>query len=73
MSVPQVSENFGGLHQTYDISPDIAMFGKAIGNGHLFVPVLGKKEFMDKANNYFQHILVTKDLALLHHENIRDY
>lgn len=46
-------ENFGGLHQTYDISPDIAMFGKAIGNGHPICAVLGKKEFMDKANNSF--------------------
>ena len=46
-------ENFGGLHQTYDISPDIAMFGKALGNGHPICAVLGKKEFMDKANNSF--------------------
>lgn len=46
-------ETFGGLHQKYDVEPDIAMFGKAIGNGHPICAVLGKREFMTKANDSF--------------------
>ena len=26
-------QNFGGLHKIYDVEPDIAVFGKALGNG----------------------------------------
>jgi len=46
-------ETFGGLHTKYNVYPDIAMFGKAIGNGHPICAVLGKREFMTKANDSF--------------------
>ncbi|MDC1141337.1 aminotransferase class III-fold pyridoxal phosphate-dependent enzyme [Gammaproteobacteria bacterium] len=46
-------ENFGGLHQSYNVFPDIAMFGKAIGNGHPICAVIGKREIMNKANDSF--------------------
>ena len=45
--------NLGGLHMTQRIYPDIAMFGKALGNGYAITAVLGKKEIMKKAESSF--------------------
>ncbi|MDC3382390.1 aminotransferase class III-fold pyridoxal phosphate-dependent enzyme, partial [Candidatus Pelagibacter sp.] len=46
-------ETFGGLHLKYNVIPDIAMFGKALGNGYAITAVVGKKEFMKHANKTF--------------------
>lgn len=46
-------ENFGGLHLKYNVFPDIAMYGKAIANGHAICAVVGKEEVMKQANNSF--------------------
>jgi glutamate-1-semialdehyde 2,1-aminomutase len=46
-------ECFGGLHKHYNIKPDIAMFGKALGNGHAITAVVGKKEIMSNAQKTF--------------------
>ena len=44
---------FGGLHKFYEVYPDMAMFGKALGNGFAITAVIGKKEFMDFAQSTF--------------------
>lgn len=36
-------ETFGGLHQKYGVKPDIAMFGKALGNGYAITQLLAVK------------------------------
>ena len=36
-------ESFGGLHLKYNVIPDIAIFGKALGNGYAINAVIGKK------------------------------
>jgi glutamate-1-semialdehyde 2,1-aminomutase len=46
-------QNFGGIHQDYKVEPDIAIFGKAIGNGYALTAVVGKEDIMDEANNTF--------------------
>jgi glutamate-1-semialdehyde aminotransferase len=46
-------KTFGGLHKYYKITPDIAIFGKALGNGYAINAVIGKKSIMDKTNNTF--------------------
>ncbi len=46
-------ENFGGLHKKYKIEPDIAIFGKAIGNGYAITAVIGRKEIMQIAESTF--------------------
>ena len=46
-------ETFGGLHKKYKIKPDIAVFGKALGNGHPITAVLGDSEIMNNAENSF--------------------
>ena len=33
---------FGGLHLLINVIPDIAIFGKALGNGYAITAVLGK-------------------------------
>ena len=46
-------ETFGGLHKKYNIDPDIAMFGKALGNGYAITAIAGKKELMEMAQSSF--------------------
>ena len=46
-------ETNGGLHKKYKIYPDIAVFGKALGNGIPITVVLGKKEIMTKSIKSF--------------------
>lgn len=46
-------ETFGGLHKKFGIEPDMAMFGKAMGNGYAVTAVIGKKEVMEAAQTTF--------------------
>jgi glutamate-1-semialdehyde 2,1-aminomutase len=46
-------QNYGGLHMKYKVYPDIAMFGKALGNGYAITSVIGRKNIMKKAANSF--------------------
>ncbi|WP_320667187.1 aminotransferase class III-fold pyridoxal phosphate-dependent enzyme [Prochlorococcus sp. MIT 1307] len=46
-------ETFGGLHLKYGVDPDIAIFGKALGNGYSITCVLGRKEIMQSAQSTF--------------------
>ena len=44
---------FGGLHKLININPDIAIFGKALGNGYAISAVLGKTSIMESAQKSF--------------------
>ena len=46
-------ETFGGLHKKYNVNPDMAMFGKALGNGYPITAVIGKREIMQAAQSTF--------------------
>jgi glutamate-1-semialdehyde 2,1-aminomutase len=46
-------ETFGGLHLKYGVNPDLAMFGKAIGNGYAITAVIGRREVMQAAQETF--------------------
>ena len=46
-------ETFGGLHLKFGISPDIATFGKALGNGFAITAALGAKPVMEVAQDTF--------------------
>ena len=46
-------ETFGGLHKKYGVDPDMALFGKAIGNGYAITAVIGKREVMDATQSTF--------------------
>ena len=46
-------ETFGGLHLKYGVNPDMAMFGKALGNGYAITAILGKKSIMQSAQSTF--------------------
>jgi len=43
----------GGLHKLYDVEPDMAIFGKALGNGYAITAVIGTEEVMDIAQSTF--------------------
>lgn len=46
-------QTFGGLHKMYGVEPDMAMFGKALGNGYAITATIGKREVMEAAQSTF--------------------
>ena len=46
-------ETFGGIYKKYGVEPDMAMFGKTIGNGYALTAVVGKKSVMEAAQTSF--------------------
>ena len=46
-------ESFGGLHKKYGVEPDMAMFGKALGNGYAITATIGRREIMQAAQSTF--------------------
>lgn len=44
---------YGGYHLKLGITPDMAIFGKALGNGHPISAVIGTKEAMEGATRAF--------------------
>jgi glutamate-1-semialdehyde aminotransferase/spore coat polysaccharide biosynthesis protein SpsF (cytidylyltransferase family) len=45
--------NSGGLHLLHGVNPDMAVFGKSIGNGYPIGAVIGTKECMNAAQSTF--------------------
>jgi glutamate-1-semialdehyde 2,1-aminomutase len=46
-------QSFGGLHKLYGVEPDMAMFGKALGNGYAITATIGRREIMEAAQSTF--------------------
>jgi glutamate-1-semialdehyde 2,1-aminomutase len=46
-------QTFGGLHKIYGVEPDMAMFGKALGNGYGITATIGRREVMEAAQSTF--------------------
>lgn len=46
-------ETFGGLHKKFGVEPDMAIFGKALGNGYAITAVIGRRAVMDAAQSTF--------------------
>jgi glutamate-1-semialdehyde 2,1-aminomutase len=46
-------KTYGGLHKLYGVEPDMAMFGKALGNGYAITAVIGRRSVMESAQCTF--------------------
>ena len=46
-------QNLGGLHMHYGVEPDIAVFGKTLGNGYAINAVIGTREVMEAIRSTF--------------------
>jgi len=46
-------QSYGGLHKIFGVEPDMAMFGKTLGNGYAITAVIGKREIMEAAQATF--------------------
>jgi len=46
-------QSFGGLHKLYGVDPDMAVFGKALGNGYAVTAVIGRASVMEAAQTTF--------------------
>lgn len=44
---------FGGLHKIHGVFPDLAVFGKALGNGYAITAVIGRRAVMEAAQSTF--------------------
>jgi len=46
-------ETYGGIYKKYGVEPDVAMFGKTLGNGYALTAVVGKRSVMEAAQTTF--------------------
>ena len=46
-------ETYGGIHKKYGVEPDMAMFGKTMGNGYAITAVVGRRSIMESAQKTF--------------------
>lgn len=46
-------ETYGGLHLKFGVTPDLATFGKALGNGYAITALIGKSNVMTSVENTF--------------------
>lgn len=46
-------QSLGGLHKLYGVEPDMAIFGKALGNGYAITATIGRREVMQAAQASF--------------------
>lgn len=46
-------QTFGGLHKLYGVEPDMATFGKTLGNGYAITAVIGRRAIMEAAQTTF--------------------
>ncbi|MCL2246941.1 MAG: aminotransferase class III-fold pyridoxal phosphate-dependent enzyme [Lentimicrobiaceae bacterium] len=75
--------NMGGAQKEFGVTPDISVFGKAMGNGYPIGTVVGKKEFMkvlaDKVflsstffPNSLEQVACLKTIEILQRDNVLD-
>ena len=46
-------QTFGGLHKQFGVDPDMALFGKTLGNGYAVTAVIGRSDVMEAAQTSF--------------------
>ena len=46
-------QTYGGIHKFYNIEPDMAIFGKALGNGYAINAIIGKRNIMEQSQKSF--------------------
>lgn len=46
-------QNLGGIHKLFGVDPDIATFGKALGNGYAITAIIGRRNVMEAAQTTF--------------------
>ena len=46
-------DNYGGIHLKLETKPDMAIFGKSIGNGYPISAIIGKKKIMETSQDTF--------------------
>ena len=46
-------DHYGGIHLKYRVNPDLAIFGKSIGNGYPISAIIGKRHIMNISQETF--------------------
>lgn len=58
-------QTYGGLHKFYGVEPDMAVFGKALGNGYAITAVIGKREIMEAAQTTISSTFGTERIGVV--------
>lgn len=76
-------ETFGGLHKKYQVEPDLAIFGKTLGNGYAVTATIGRRDVMEAAQSTFisstfwteriGSVAALKTLEIMERESSWDY
>ncbi|MGZ7095271.1 MAG: aminotransferase class III-fold pyridoxal phosphate-dependent enzyme [Methanobacterium sp.] len=45
--------NIGGIHELYNVNPDIVVYGKALSNGYPMAAIIGKHDVMNASQDSF--------------------
>lgn len=53
MSTSGFRQSFGCIHKVNGVEPDMAMFGKALGNGYAVTAAIGRRNIMDSTQSTF--------------------
>lgn len=75
--------NMGGAQKEFGVTPDLSVFGKAMGNGYPVSALVGKREIMDVLSakvflsstffpNSLEQIAALKTLEILERDNVLD-
>ena len=56
-------ETLGGLHKKYKVNPDMAIFGKAIGNGYPITAVIEKSKIMNLLKNFYKQYFLSEGIG----------
>ena len=46
-------ETFGGIHKKFNVVPDLALYGKTLGNGYAITAIVGIRSIMEKVQDTF--------------------
>ncbi|MEO7219587.1 MAG: aminotransferase class III-fold pyridoxal phosphate-dependent enzyme [Gemmatimonadaceae bacterium] len=55
----------GGAQRMFDVTPDLATFGKAMGNGYPISCVAGRRDIMDTFNDIFMSFTFAGDVSAM--------
>ena len=56
-------KNYGGLHLNFKVNPDIAIFGKALGNGYAITSIIGKRNIMELQKSFISSTFWTERIS----------
>ena len=58
-------DNYGGIHLKFKVNPDIAIYGKSIGNGYPISAIIGKNIMQASQDTFISSTMWTESLGFI--------